>query len=462
MICSGLRAGTADSCPQGGNAIFYINGVDDDYTKAYRGARALKEHLDTYLIGRADDVQCRSVALAPNETYGITKDTLEALKQLASLGDSVAAYWYYEELAVATSANIPVIYILSTLQQIIDTFELINQVDNELSATMSEHLSLYQPEIAKGNKIILAGHSQGNLFANQEAPKIIANGGQLAVVAVATPASDVAGNKSPYTSLKEDAITQAFSTVNPTRLPPETTNETPTWSCVKFSTALCHSFIESYMRTGSASESEILQNVVAAFRTHIFTDDFNRPDGPAGNGWSTAAGDAGGDLVIRSNALSAPGPDGRAGIYRPIQFTGPVTASATVTQGNGFGGLLNHYDFGFLFGSRDTLLSGYGVTFYRADENYSDSHVSLVLNGTEVASQASSFQYGSSLAVSITYDPAGSVTGTVSGGGSSFRFSFPAQKVALFGSNFAIYEGFSDGRSTTITNQTIDNLTIAY
>ncbi|MCE5311425.1 MAG: hypothetical protein LLG20_27630 [Acidobacteriales bacterium] len=169
-----------------------------------------------------------------------------------------------------------------------------------------------------------------------------------------------------------------------------------------------------------------------------------------------------GNLVIRNGALSTPGPDGGAGIYRPINLSGPVTVSATLTPGNGYGGLLNRYGTGVLFGSNGDLSSGYGVWLYRADQNYSNSQVILLLNGTELASVPSSFQFGASVTAMVTFSPDGSLKGSVSGSGSIFNFSFGPRTMVLPASNIMISLGFPDGRSSVITHPTVDNLIVSY
>jgi len=188
----------------------------------------------------------------------------------------------------------------------------------------------------------------------------------------------------------------------------------------------------------------------------------NRPDGPVGNDWLNTTGNVGGDLVIRNGTLSTPGADGEAGVYRAVDLSGPLTVSATFTQGNGFGGLLNRYVAAFLFGSTGAIGSGYGIVFGRGDQNYSDSSVDLVLDGVELAIVPSSFQYGASISVTVTLSPNGSVSGSIAGSGSTFDFTFPPRAVSLAGTNLAIVEQFPDPRSGVITNPTVDNLTITY
>jgi len=194
----------------------------------------------------------------------------------------------------------------------------------------------------------------------------------------------------------------------------------------------------------------------------FFADTFNRPDGPVGNGWQNTTGNIGGDLEIRDGVLTTPTADGSAGIFRSIEPGKSVSISANVTELNGFGERLRRHDVAFLVGSNGALNSGYGIRIQRGDQDYSDSRVHLELDGNPLAFTMSSFQFGAKLAVSVLVNPDGSVSGTIKGDGNTFAFDFEARPVSLPGINFAIYQGFPDGRSATITHPTINDLSVTY
>lgn len=171
-----------------------------------------------------------------------------------------------------------------------------------------------------------------------------------------------------------------------------------------------------------------------------FTDDFNRPDSTTvGNGWSNP----GGNLEILNNELTCrtgTGDDG-AGILRPFAFTAPLTVTAKIKEMNGFGSLLRRYVAGFWVRNNGALRQGYGVTVIRSDQNFNNSAVILNEGNTQVSILPSSFQYGPELRVSITFNPDGSVTGTVSEPAPStntFSFSFPPRQIQSVGDNFSI------------------------
>ena len=168
------------------------------------------------------------------------------------------------------------------------------------------------------------------------------------------------------------------------------------------------------------------------FGQSVFFDDFNRPDGPVGNGWSHSVVGHEFGLVIRSHTLSTDEVFFESGIYRPIDLSGPVTISATATHKNGFGGVPFAYSPTFLIGSDGTLDSGYGITFFRGDANFADSTVSLKLDGTVLVNLRSSFQFRESIDVMMTLSPDGSVSGSVSGDGNSFAFNFGPRALVSF------------------------------
>jgi hypothetical protein len=351
-------------------------------------------------------------------------------------------------------------------------------VSTILQPDIFDQLTIYQTALFQNHQsVIVVAHSQGNLYVNQAYgllfPSTASPGiGQFKVVAVATPATYVAGG-GPYTTLTRDPISLLVDlTTNTLALPPNTDNgpcvevaDDGSVECFQlpFHSAY-HDFTKSYI-DGSVSGPQILNEIISdipGICPPNVTDDFDRPDGVVGNGWANTTGNVNGNLVIVNGALSTSSTDGQAGVYRLISLSGPVTVSATLTQENGFGGLLKRYGVGVRFGSDGSLVSGYGINFHRGDETFADSNVSLILNGATLASLPSSFQFGASITTTITFNPDGTITGSVFGDGSTFNFTFGPRAVTLPGSNFAILEGFPDSRSAVITNPTVDNVTIAY
>ncbi len=195
--------------------------------------------------------------------------------------------------------------------------------------------------------------------------------------------------------------------------------------------------------------------------TPVFADDFARPDGSVGNGWSDMASNSFGNLVIKNGALSTPGPNGTAGIFRLADHSQPIGLSADFTYLNGFGGALYRYDTEFLLGSDGGGENGYGLVFHRGDQNYSDSLVGVLVNGVLVDQAPSTFQFTDLLSTTFTWSPDGSISGSVSGSGSTFSFTFPTRAVALPGGRVAVRVGFPDSRSAVLTHPIVDNFVIS-
>jgi hypothetical protein len=195
----------------------------------------------------------------------------------------------------------------------------------------------------------------------------------------------------------------------------------------------------------------------------IFQDDFNRPDSSSvGNGWLDTSGNVNGNLGITNNAVSPSVAGGEAGIYRSFSGSAALTATATLGQENGFGGLLRRYGAMLTFFNDGIIEHGYGLEFSRGDQNFSDSRVTLLDGGTEHNVLSSSFQYGPKIDVSFTMLPDGTINGSVAntGGGSHFEFSFGPHLIQSSGSNFMYSTGFADNRSSSITHPSMDDLTL--
>jgi hypothetical protein len=221
-------------------------------------------------------------------------------------------------------------------------------------------------------------------------------------------------------------------------------------------------WIRNYLRILSFSSIAACGSSIGMAAPITFFDDFNRADGAVGNGWLSTSGNIGGELSLLGGALTTPSTSGAAGIYRPVDFSAPVTMSATLTESNGFGGVPNRYESGFLFGGNGSRTSGYEVLFAHSDLNFANSSVRLLYNGAQVASVASPFQFGTSITPTVTYNPDGSFTGVVREGASTFNFNFAAASRALAGNNIGIDLEFPDARLGPIIRPTLDDVTIGY
>jgi hypothetical protein len=178
-----------------------------------------------------------------------------------------------------------------------------------------------------------------------------------------------------------------------------------------------------------------------------FTDDFSRPDGAVGNGWS----DAGNPPLVIANGVLTQQANPWAGVYRPVDYSGSVTFSATLTPVSS-----GRYNNEFDFLNNGTLFNGLGLNFFRGDDTYSDSDVQLVLDGNTIATDVSSFQFGSSIDVTATLLPNDSISGSVSEGTNVFDFNFGPQSVSEPGDDFMMsLVGEQPGSDPTIGDVSI-------
>ena len=200
-----------------------------------------------------------------------------------------------------------------------------------------------------------------------------------------------------------------------------------------------------------------------------FTDTFTRPDGVVGNGWLPWTGGASGDLVIQNGALTALNPFMVSGVYRPVDYSSPVTITGTFTQTNGYLAP-SRYESGFLLGTTGAVSNGYEVLFQRSESVSNNSSVSLYLNGLTgnlISRQYSTFQFESAITPTVTYSPSdGRISGSVTGGGNTFNFDFGSVPNVVIGSNIGI--GLEAGAATggwsnaTFIPPTFDNVSITY
>lgn len=201
-----------------------------------------------------------------------------------------------------------------------------------------------------------------------------------------------------------------------------------------------------------------ISSLAATATAQVFFDDFNRPDSSAvGNGWTPLAGGSTTGLGIRSNHVSPVIPNGKGGIYRPFDFSVPVTVSATISEQNGFGGVPRRYDQTISIRNDGIIDHGYGIAFLRGDVNY-NSTIRLFDGASYFQDITPSFQFGPEINTSIKFSPDGSVSGRVWQGNENFTFTFPARAIQSTGGNFAYATGYPDGRSSSFIFPRLDDL----
>ena len=213
-------------------------------------------------------------------------------------------------------------------------------------------------------------------------------------------------------------------------------------------------FLALSLSLGGAS-SEALSQI-------SFFDNFNRPDSQTvGNGWYDAPTIFGNHLSITDGQLTTLTTAERfSGIYRPFNFSAPVSISATLAETSGFGGLLERYgaDIGIL---SDGTSGGYRVSFYRGDQNFDNSEIILMDGASRIASISPQIQFGHQIDVQLNFQRDGSVFGAISQNGQSESFSFGPHQILSSGANVFIGLNDADGRGTSNPLQhRVDNFSI--
>jgi len=246
--------GKAQECTATPVTVFFANGVQNERSQALIGVGELRSRLRAHVEGTAIQATCLKFDLAynQNESFSLLGDLLEAGAQL--LVGKFSRFWrFWANLDLAPD------WFQEFAEEFVQRIDLFTYV---LQADLQEHVVQYSMEIGNGREVVVVAHSQGNLYANQAydritdcCPNLIP---KLHIVAVATPASFVAGD-GPYTTLREDFFADVlFELVNPSRLNPNSENPPPPcgypWRC--------HSFVDSYL-AGSVSGPRILNQIVA-------------------------------------------------------------------------------------------------------------------------------------------------------------------------------------------------------
>ena len=195
-----------------------------------------------------------------------------------------------------------------------------------------------------------------------------------------------------------------------------------------------------------------------------FVDDFNRPDSStAGNGWSSVSGSldgfVNGNMGIVGNTLYIldSGTSGYGNIYRPFDFSDGVRVRADLTAG-----LNGRYKEMFTFFNDGTFvihgLHGIEIFLSRSNNSINNSVVAAFVNGTQVGSISSPFQFGQAIAIDFSYMTDGTITGTVTGDGNTFDFNF-STGTAPGGSNFMYSSNYIAGGQQGLDNLQLDPLT---
>ncbi len=143
---------------------------------------------------------------------------------------------------------------------VLDQARAVNEGSYISDSDLQEHVDTYISEINKGKKVIIVAHSQGNFYANRAFTLV--NSNDLAIVAVATPSTYVAGHGN-WTTLTNDLVVWAIQRALPTTLPATTTN-----SNNNEDSPLHHNFVTSYLN-GDMSGPRIIGDISSTARNLV-------------------------------------------------------------------------------------------------------------------------------------------------------------------------------------------------
>jgi len=261
-------------CENVGSTIIYGNGVFTDEPTALLSMFKLRDTLKTHAT--IEEYSQLSFDLAYNRHEGYVSDLLEAMKQKLRSDADEGSFTSIFTGALSTSVKI---LDFVTLDLIPDDFvnslaEISGEFDPSVITDFDtlQHLSIYQSAIAKGQKVIVVPHSQGNFFVNRAYEALTEEEKKsFGIVSVANPDTKVNG-EGVYSTAHIEPIAEgddrAYTTSDEDRivnllvqgaLPHNVDNE------YNFSDdPTGHYFTTSYLAPNSASRTSIIKKIRAA------------------------------------------------------------------------------------------------------------------------------------------------------------------------------------------------------
>lgn len=246
-------------CPVQETTIEYVNGIDTKWEDADNSRKKVEEEILNVPTVNPD---CIHSDLAYNTNEPLFLDFLEGgLQRAEEVEGRIESFWesYFRTRVPFSAFNGLVDTLFFNTTFAIEAGEFI------LGPQLDEHLAHYQLQLGAGRRLILVGHSQGNLYTNEAWSRFtFAERDNVRVVAVATPSDTVAGSGGPYTTLHRDTLaTTLFAAIG--ALP---SNTPMTRECADTIVGvipvpwLCHGFKEAYM-LGDEPRTQIVNDIVA-------------------------------------------------------------------------------------------------------------------------------------------------------------------------------------------------------
>lgn len=239
-------------------AIFYANGVGVLPHQARDSLDDLEELVRTNLAGHPsldavsfrlsyNNSVCRDTS---GETSLCLEDLFEAFLQVVeSVEDRPVEVAFWRQLSRADQASLAVFYELFGDLLVLEAF-------GPYSFDLLGHVATYNELLGDGQRIIVVGHSQGNLFTN-DAYALMGQPNGFASIAIASPAGSVISDTEPHLTNVNDPIQCV-----PGSLSPNTIGATCPLlvSCSLesiYDSIPCH-FLENYLN-GPDSRADLMQ-----------------------------------------------------------------------------------------------------------------------------------------------------------------------------------------------------------
>ncbi|MEX3073756.1 YfaP family protein [Vibrio alginolyticus] len=222
--------------------VFFGNGMMNTEQAAGQSKTVLSTALEMAAEGTIHEDRMQ-FGLAHNPHVSFIDDLLESALQDFNLNE--VQFWEY--MARSTVIPEPISNILALISAEVNYRAITNH------PAVLEHIGLYNSDLREGKKVILVGHSQGNLFANIAYRGIDTKyNSAFGLVGVGTPSDHVAGG-GEYTTLVEDIVIGMV----PGSLPANVKN----FNLYNENDFSGHEFIASYMARGHEARQRIIDHV---------------------------------------------------------------------------------------------------------------------------------------------------------------------------------------------------------
>lgn len=232
--CAGAAGPSAPPARRGGDrvTVMFSNGLFNDWAASRANSRALAWHMrERGFIPAGFDV-----------AFGFSYNQPEQLgAQLSQVIFQATGATYGTILnLLAGNEALPAWF----TEWIEDWVASLDEIAYVVDADLQQHVTFYESLLAASSKVVIVAHSQGNFYANLACRRIDNPG--LGIVAVATPASRVCNDYSPYATSRADLVIAGIARgASWTMLPPNV-DDSPG------GTRHGHGFVDDYLEASIA------------------------------------------------------------------------------------------------------------------------------------------------------------------------------------------------------------------